>query len=207
MNNKQEHWDDIFSTKQDTELGWYEDDLSPTLNLLSKIAIPSSSTVFLAGAGTSKLVDELIKTNANLVINDISAKALEKLSQRLGATKCQYLHHDLGYSFEQSFEQSVEVDIWVDRAVLHFLLTEEQINHYFDNLKNTVKSGGYVLLAEFSNTGAMHCAGLEVHQYSTDEMQARLGEKFELITSKEYIFITPSKQERPYIYALFKRTA
>lgn len=203
MNNKQEHWDNIFSTKQDTELGWHEDDLSLTLNLLGKIDISSNSTLFLAGAGTSKLVDELLKTNANLVINDISAKALEILSQRLGSSNCQYLHHDLGHTLEQS----VDVDIWVDRAVLHFLLTEEQIKQYFDNLRASVKPGGYVLLAEFSNTGVTHCAGLQVHQYSTDEMQARLGEKFELITSKEYIFINPFKQERPYNYALFKRTA
>jgi len=202
MKGKQAHWDNIFSTKQDTELGWYEDDLSPTLNLLNEIGISSSSTIFLAGAGTSKLADELIKTKATLVINDISAKALEKLSLRLGTDKCQYLHYDMGHSFEQSYE----VDIWLDRAVLHFLLTEEQISHYFNNLRASVKHGGYILLAEFSNTGATHCAGLAVHQYSTDEMQVRLGEKFELITSKEYIFINPFKQERPYNYALFKRT-
>jgi len=203
MKSKQEHWDKIFSTKQDTELGWYEDDLSLTTKFLENIAISSSSAVFLAGAGTSQLVDELLKTNAKLIINDISAKALAKLSQRLGTTKCQYLHHDLGYVFEQNFE----VDIWVDRAVLHFLLTEAHIKHYFDNLRNTVKCGGYVLLAEFSNTGATQCAGLAVHQYSADEMQARLGDNFQLIDSKEYIFVNPFKQERPYIYALFKRTS
>ncbi|GAW97090.1 MULTISPECIES: methyltransferase [Colwellia] len=202
MKSKQEHWDEIFSAKQDTELGWYEDDLSQTLNLLNNIAISASSTLFLAGAGTSKLVDELLKTKAKLLVNDISAKALEQLSQRLDTSQCQYLHHDLSQSFDESFA----VDVWIDRAVLHFLLTEEQITHYFDNLKNTVKCGGYVLLAEFSSTGATHCAGLTVHRYSTDEMQKRLGDKFELIESNEYVFVNPFQQEMPYIYALFKRT-
>ena len=207
--DKQTHWDDIFSAKQDTELGWFEDDCSQTLSLLKNAAISATSTLFLAGAGTSKLVHELIKTDANLIVNDISAKALEKLSQRLSSTQCQYLHHDLGQPFDKSFDKALDkniaVDVWIDRAVLHFLLTEEQIKHYFDNLKSTVKFGGYVLLAEFSNTGATHCAGLAVHQYSVDEMQTRLGDKFQLIDSKEYIFVNPFKQERPYIYALFKR--
>lgn len=203
--DKQEHWDDIFSEKQDTELGWFEGDCSQTLNLLDNIAISASSTLFLAGAGTSKLVDKLIKMDANLIVNDISAKALEKLSQRLDTTQCQYLHHDLGHSFDKAFDKNFTVDVWIDRAVLHFLLTEEQINHYFDNLKSTVKCEGYVLLAEFSSVGATHCAGLAVHRYSVDEMQARLGGKFELICSQEYIFVNPFKQERPYIYALFQR--
>ena len=207
--DKQKHWDDIFSAKQDTELGWFEDDCSQTLSFIKHTAISANSTLFLAGAGTSKLVDELIKTDANLIVNDISAKALETLSQRLNTTQCQYLHHDLGQIFDESFDKisdnSFSVDVWIDRAVLHFLLTEEQINHYFDNLKSTVKCGGYVLLAEFSNTGATHCAGLAVHQYSVDEMQTRLGDKFELIDSKEYIFVNHSEQERPYIYALFQR--
>ncbi|MCJ8295831.1 MAG: hypothetical protein MJK15_15620, partial [Colwellia sp.] len=129
--------------------------------------------------------------------------------QRLNTTQCQYLHHDLGQIFDESFDKisdnSFSVDVWIDRAVLHFLLTEEQINNYFDNLKSTVKCGGYVLLAEFSNTGATHCAGLAVHQYSVDEMQTRLGDKFELIDHKEYIFVNPLQQKRPYIYALFQR--
>ena len=201
--DKQKHWDDIFSAKQDTELGWFEDDCSQTLSFIKHTAISANSTLFLAGAGTSKLVDELIKTDANLIVNDISAKALETLSQRLNTTQCQYLHHDLGQIFDESFDKisdnSFSVDVWIDRAVLHFLLTEEQINHYFDNLKSTVKCGGYVLLAEFSS------AGLAVHQYSLDEMKTRLGDKFELIDHKEYIFVNPLQQKRPYIYALFQR--
>ena len=207
--DKQAHWDDIFSAKEDAELGWSEDDCSQTLSFLKHTAISANSTLFLAGAGTSKLVDELIKTDANLIVNDISAKALETLSQRLNTTQCQYLHYDLGLPFNNNVNKSIDenfaVDVWIDRAVLHFLLTEEQINNYFDNLKSTVKCGGYVLLAEFSNTGATHCAGLAVHQYSVDEMQTRLGDKFELIDSKEYIFVNPFQQERPYIYALFQR--
>ena len=207
--DKQAHWDYIFSAKEDAELGWSEDDCSQTLSFLEHTAISANSTLFLAGAGTSKLVDELIKTDANLIVNDISAKALETLSQRLNTTQCQYLQHDLGLPFNNNVNKSIDenfaVDVWIDRAVLHFLLTEEQINNYFDNLKSTVKCGSYVLLAEFSNTGATHCAGLAVHQYSVDEMQTRLGDKFELIDSKEYIFVNHSEQERPYIYALFQR--
>jgi len=48
-------------------------------------------------------------------------------------------------------------------------------------------------------------SGLNIHQYSEEEMQARLGKEFKLIICEDFIFINPFGQERPYIYALFQR--
>jgi len=55
-----QHWNTIFSTKTDSELGWYERDASQTLKFFDLIPQNKSATIFLPGAGTSVLVDELL---------------------------------------------------------------------------------------------------------------------------------------------------
>lgn len=202
MTNKQTHWNQIFEHKSDQELGWYEADITQTLTALAPANLDDTTTVFVAGAGTSSLVDELVKRHCHLVLNDISDSALARLNKRLGDGSYQCLHHDLAMPLSVEYA----IDVWIDRAVLHFLLTDDEITGYFDNVRRSVVSGGYVLLAEFSITGADKCAGLAVHQYSLEEMQARLGAGFRLIHSEDYIFINPFGEERPYIYALFQRS-
>lgn len=201
MANHSEHWDAVFSIGDDRQLGWYEHDVSQTLKFFKHLKLNADSQIFLAGAGTSSLVDELLKTGSHLILNDISALALAKLKSRVGDGNYQMLQHDLG----MPLTQVQLVDLWVDRAVLHFLLDESAITQYFDNLKASVKSDGYVLLAEFSKAGVEECAGLPVHRYSLEEMQARLGKGFRLIESEDYVFISPHGQKRLYVYALFQR--
>ena len=201
MASHSEHWDAVFSTGDDQQLGWYEHDVSQTLKFFKHLKLNANSQLFLAGAGTSNLVDELLKTGSHLILNDISSLALAQLKSRIGDGNYQMLQHDMGIPLKQV--QSV--DLWVDRAVLHFLLNESAIIQYFDNLKASVKSGGYVLLAEFSKAGVEECAGLPVHRYSVAEMQIRLGTAFTLIESEDYVFISPQGQERLYVYALFQR--
>lgn len=199
------HWDAIFSEQGDSELGWYESDLSQTFTFIDLIPSTESTTTFLAGAGTSQLVDALLAKQHQLIINDISTKALKTLQRRLGKTEApSWLQHDLSKPLPVQMPQ---VDLWVDRAVLHFLLSETDIQTYFRNVTATVRANGYVLLAEFSKVGAPKCAGLEVHRYSIEEMTQRLGKEFKLIHHEDYVFITPFGEPRPYVYALYQRVA
>lgn len=203
MNTLKTHWDNIFSTKADRELGWYEKDISQTLRFLDDIPRNTSNMVFLPGAGTSLLVDELLSKGYQLILNDISDEALNALRERTGEKEgVTWLQHDISEPLPADMPQ---VDIWIDRAVLHFLLDEADIEGYFANLHTVVKPGGWVLLAEFSTFGAPKCAGLELHLYSVDEMSRRMGSEFELIRSEEYTFINPFGDPRPYIYTLYKR--
>ncbi len=198
-----EHWNAIFSGKDDPELGWYESDPSQTLKFLDLIPQREGSTVFLPGAGTSTLVDELVARGYRLVLNDISDEALDRLRGRVGnSDKLIWLHHDISKPLPEDIPP---VDIWIDRAVLHFLLEEEEIQGYFANLRSVVCPGGYVLLAEFSTLGAPKCAGLELHRYSIEEMTERMEEEFKLLRHEEYTFVNPFGETRPYIYALYRR--
>ncbi|MFA7233065.1 MAG: class I SAM-dependent methyltransferase [Terrimicrobiaceae bacterium] len=198
------HWNAIFSTKTDPELGWYESDASQTLKFLDLIPGNKTATIFLPGAGTSVLVDELLSRGSRLILNDISEEALNKLKERTGNMEGQisWLHHDISTPLPEGLPHA---DIWIDRAVLHFLLEEADIQSYFNNLRSAVSPEGYILLAEFATDGAPKCAGLDLHRYSVEEMTERLGTGFALLKHEEYTFINPYGDPRPYIYALYKR--
>jgi hypothetical protein len=198
-----EHWNAIFSAKQDPELGWYEKDASQTLKFLEIIPHRESETVFLPGAGTSVLVDELLARGYNLILNDISDEALNKLKTRIGSNdRVTWLHHDISKPLPNGLPST---DIWIDRAVLHFLLEEEAIKGYFTNLHSSLRNGGHALLAEFSSIGAPKCAGLNLHRYSIEEMNMRMGPHFQLLSHEDYIFTNPSGAPRPYIYSLYRK--
>ncbi len=203
MTTRNEHWNRIFSATADSELGWYESDTSQTLKFLSLIPKSETTTIFLPGAGTSVLVDELIVRGYKLILNDISDEALNKLKSRIGTNdRLTWLHYDISKPLSNATPQA---DIWIDRAVLHFLLEESDIEGYFANLNTATRSGGHALLAEFSTTGATKCAGLEIHRYSVEEMTDRLGKDFELIKSENYTYMNPVGDPRPYIYALYRK--
>lgn len=203
MTTLNEHWNAIFSTKADAELGWYEKDVSQTLKFLDQIPQAESVTVFLPGAGTSVLVDVLLARGHKLILNDISDEALNKLRARIGTSnKLIWMHHDISKPLPDGTPLA---DIWIDRAVLHFLLEEADIQGYFANLQSVIYQGGYALLAEFSTAGARKCAGLELHRYSIEEMTNRMGSEFELVKHEDYTYINPFGDPRPYIYALYKK--
>lgn len=198
------HWNEIFTVKDDPQLGWYEKDVSQTLRFLDLVPGSESATMFLPGAGTSLLVEKVLSRGATVILNDISEAALGKLRQRIGNGNpaATWLHHDIAKPLPAGVPAC---DIWVDRAVLHFLLTEDEIDGYFRNLQFVLRPGGHVLLAEFATCGASKCAGLDVHRYSIDEMTARLGAEFTLVCAEDFTFVNPAGDPRPYVYGLFRR--
>lgn len=204
MKSSSKHWDSIFSDAEDSKLGWYEKDASQTLELLNNISKWESSTIFLPGAGTSILIEKLLTKGAKLALNDISIEAINRVKERLH-DKCDEIHwlcQDISLPIQDAIPN---VDIWIDRAVLHFLTDEDDIEGYFKNVKSTLKVGGYAIFAEFSETGAPECAGITLHRYSIEELSERLGSSFELISHFNHTYINPNGAPRPYIYALYKR--
>ncbi len=198
------HWNRIYAGKPETELGWYEADAGRTLAFLDRLPMGALPWVFLPGAGTSRLADALAARGMRLILDDVSDEALSRLRARLGVAGAEaiWLHHDVSRPLPEGLPP---VDLWIDRAVLHFLLDEKSIEVYFANLRRLLRPGGHVLLAEFSPSGAVRCAGLDVHRYSLDEMARRLGPEFTLLESEESVFVNPAGAPRPYLHALFRR--
>jgi len=203
MKTVADHWNEIFQKTEEEKLGWHENDYAQTLKLLNPVREWKSAKIFVSGVGTSALVDLLSETNAELVLNDISSAAIEKLKQRYRNKKqnFKWLCQDISEPLPVTLD---DIDIWIDRAVLHFLTDECAIEGYFRNVHAAVKTGGYALFAEFSKTGASRCAGLDVRRYDLDDLKIHLT-AFELVKSDEYTYINPMGDPRPYLYALFKK--
>ena len=206
MKSNSEHWNRIFRETADEKLGWYENDPAQTLRLLNQIPNWKASTLFLPGAGTSTLVDVLLNAGAKLILNDISQEALDYVKERVGdrAATVEWVCQDMALPLADTIPP---VDVWIDRAVLHFLTDEADIQGYFNNVHAKVKLGGHALFAEFPPHGSARCAGLDLHRYSVEELSDRLGSGFRLIEYFDHTYINPGGDPRPYIYALFKRVA
>lgn len=202
--NLKKHWNEIYTNTTENKLGWYENDLSPTLKLLFATNLSSDARILNVGVGSSTLIDELIKLGyQNLIASDISNIALENLKNRNKSSNIEVFTDDL--SKPNKLEKLANVDLWIDRAVLHFLSKDEEQDIYFKLLKSKININGYVILAEYNLNGASKCAGLPIKKYSKEILIEKLGIDFELIDSFDYIFKMPSGEERPYIYTLFKK--
>jgi len=76
MSDLGEHWNKIYQETDEEQLGWYETDYSATFDLLQYIPDWKNSKIFIAGAGTSGLIDILLKSNVKLIINDLSTEVI-----------------------------------------------------------------------------------------------------------------------------------
>lgn len=199
------HWNNAYSKNEEEKLGWYETDLSPSLKLINACRPAKDDTILVVGAGSTNLIDELISDNyTSLIATDISDVALTNLTNRVNnAERLECITDDLRNP--DKLKTIEKVDLWFDRAVLHFLVDENDQRRYFDLLRSKVKSGGHVILAEFSLEGASRCSGLPIVNYSKDMLQERLGDEFKLIEEFNYVYTMPSGDKRPYIYTLFRR--
>ena len=197
------HWNEIFKETNEEKLGWYENDFSQTLKFLHLIPEWNNLKMFVAGVGTSGLISMLLKTNIQLVLNDLSPEAIAKAKNKYDDKNQQikWLRQDISQPLPIELYC---IDIWFDRAVLHFLLDDRSVAQYFKNVNSAVKIGGYAIFAEFSTKGALKCAGLQLRRYDVQTLEKNLP-AFELIASEEYTYINPNGEPREYIYSLFNR--
>ena len=151
------------------------------------------------GAGVTTLVQSLLDREFQVTVLDISSEALQILSSRHGAG-VEYKLGDLSSQLELG-----EYDIWHDRAVLHFLLEEEEYQSYVSNLESCIPVGGFAVIETFSLDGAEMCCGLDLRRYSKDMLVELLGENWQLLKSINHVYTNPSGGERPYISTVFQR--
>ena len=202
--NLKQHWNNVYTNNSKEKLGWFETDLSPMFNLINQTKLPKEARIINIGAGSTTLIDELINLNySNLIATDLSEIALGNLALRVGEKKIKTIVDDL--TRPQLLKHIEPVDLWIDRAVLHFFTNPKEQENYFDLLSNTVKSNGYVILAQFNTDSAKFCSGLPVYQYSRVLLEKYIGSGFILIDSFNYTYTMPSGDKREYIYTLFKK--
>lgn len=202
-----DHWDSIYSSKPVTQLGWYEPQPTPSLQLIERCGMDKHEAVLDIGSGASTLINALLEHGyENIYALDISEIALQKAKAELGAEKAdrvQWMVEDITQP-SKAFN-ILGIALWHDRAVFHFFTDDQQRQNYLDTLLKVLRPGGYVILAAFAIGGASKCSGLDVRNYDVESLVQFLGPDFQLIESRQHTYQMPSGDLRPYVYTLFQR--
>lgn len=154
-----DHWNSIYSCRAPTQLGWYQDAPEASARLLEKCDLNPSSPILDVGAGATVFIDYLLDQGfRNITAADISEVALSKLKERLGperSSSVRWIVDDITRS--QVIKNMTDVALWHDRAVLHFLIQEEDRRGYLETLEGVVRPGD-TPLSRPSIPGGPRCA-------------------------------------------------
>jgi SAM-dependent methyltransferase len=203
---QKEHWEQVYSTRLAEKLGWYKPRLDTSIRWIRELDLDKGAPVIDVGGGASTLADDLLDEGfESIAVLDISESALAITKKRLGrqADLVMWLSGDITtYALPQN-----RFELWHDRAVLHFLTGTEEQQAYCTNLLNTLRPGGYLIIAVFAHEAPPKCSGLAVRRYDHEELSSMLGDQFELVRHHKEKHITPRDIEQMYVYCLFRRIA
>lgn len=198
-----EHWNTVYTTKDETAVSWFESDPAVSLALLESAGLTAATCVLDVGGGDSRLVDALAARGLDcLTILDVSGAALERARARIGALSGvpQWIEADVTGDWSCR-----PVDVWHDRAVFHFLTEPEDRRRYLMQLQSTLKPGGAAVIATFALDGPEKCSGLPVRRYSSELLAAELGNAFTLVESRQHQHTTPWGSVQSFQYSRFAR--
>ncbi len=192
---RREHWESIFATKDYTQVLWHQNSPTVSLELVTRHA-RADEAVIDVGCGASLLVDMLIEQGYNdISLLDTSERSLEIVRARLSdkASLPDYICSDV-----VTFTPLRTYRLWHDRALFHFLLLPEERAAYFQKVLQSLAVGGIALISTFRIGGQTQCAGLDIVQYDHTKMLEELPEGLELIAYEEFTHVTPAASEQAY---------
>jgi SAM-dependent methyltransferase len=198
-----EHWQQMYSTRQEQELSWFEEAPAISLELLLAPPLEIDAPVLDVGGGASRLVDALLDRGfTQAAVLDISEAALEKSRLRLDAraSHVRWIVSDI-----TRWEPDVKYRAWHDRAVFHFLTTAEQRFAYRSTLEKAVAPGGTVVIGTLALDGPERCSGLPVQRNSPESLAAELGRSFSLTTVRWVDHATPAGKVQRFQFSRFNR--
>ena len=202
--NKREHWENVYQTKRETDVSWYQPHLERSLDLILRTGVGPGAHILDVGGGASTLVDDLLARGfRNITVVDIAAEPLEVAKTRLGV-RARDVEWRVGDITSMELE-SESFDVWHDRAVFHFLTSEADRKRYIEQVCCALKRGGFVVLATFGPEGPEKCSGLPVKRYHADELHDAFGAAFRMVAHTEEMHRTPWGTEQEFVYCLCMR--
>jgi 2-polyprenyl-3-methyl-5-hydroxy-6-metoxy-1,4-benzoquinol methylase len=202
-NERKSHWENVYGTKGEQEVSWFQDIPTTSLDLLSADGVTLDSAVIDIGAGASRLVDALIaRRHRNVTVLDVSGAALATAQARLGsqADTVRWIEADI-----TQWNPTERYDVWHDRAVLHFLTSEAERDAYRRALLAAVRPGGLVVIGTFDLDGPEKCSGLTVQRYSGASLADMLGDGFERLDTRQEEHATPWGSTQRFQFSRFRR--
>ena len=194
-----DHWDRSFSSTPSgdhTSRGWYQSTADPSWLMIGDLD-PSTSAVDI-GAGASVWVDEALERGwSDLTVLDWSPVALGLSQARLGArvASVTWVEVDvLTWTPPRAF------GLWHDRAVLHFLLEDNDRTRYGQVLRAATAPGSVVVIGGFGPAGPEMCAGLPVRRQSVADFEELFGSDFTIERTFEQSHVRPDKDTQDYLW-------
>jgi ubiquinone/menaquinone biosynthesis C-methylase UbiE len=84
-NSTQAHWDNIYQTKAENELSWFQEHPTVSLDLIRATGAKPGTAIIDIGGRESQLVDALLNEGfRDVTVLDLSGKALSASKARLG---------------------------------------------------------------------------------------------------------------------------
>lgn len=203
MENRQQHWETVYSKKQPHEVSWTQERPETSLQFIAEAGLPLTASIIDIGGGDSRLVDCLLDLGyTDITVLDISAAAIARAQARLGerAARVHWIVSDI-----EDFVPARSYDLWHDRATFHFLTTPEQVTEYVAKAARAVS--GYMTIGTFSEHGPERCSGLPVRQYSEDELTQVLAAGFTKIHCTHEDHVTPFHTIQNFLFCNFGRKA
>ena len=188
-------------SEADAYVSWYRPHLETSLELIERVAAGRSASIIDVGGGESTLVDDLLAEGySDLSVLDISQVAVDKTKERLGLAS-DGVRWLLGDVTKVKLEASA-YDVWHDRAVFHFLASDEERMAYVAQVASAVRSGGHVIVSTFGPEGPTQCSGLDVVRYDADSLHDQFGVRFHLLGSSKELHETPFGTVQQFLYCL-----
>jgi len=200
---KKEHWENVFATKAENEVSWFQKKPETSIQLIQALKLPKDAKIIDIGGGDSYLIDSLIELGyTNLFLLDISEKAILRSKNRLGekADNVTFIVSDV-----LDFKPKEKFDVWHDRASFHFLIKEDEILKYKTTVSDSLTSNGNFVLGTFSNEGPLKCSGLDISQYSVEKILNLFEDTFEMENCFTEDHQTPFETTQNFIFSTFKK--
>jgi SAM-dependent methyltransferase len=199
---RQDHWENVYKTKGETEVSWFQETPAPTLELLALIGATSRTAVIDVGGGASRLVDSLVSRGyEDITVLDLSQAALAAAKARIAdkANRVQWIAADV-----TTWEPSRTYGVWHDRAAFHFLIGAADQTAYLDRLRRALRRGGYAIIGTFALDGPQMCSGLPVARWDAQGLGALLGPDFVLVDARPHEHATPRGAKQRFQFSTFR---
>ena len=201
--SRQAHWENVYVTKRENEVSWFQETPAPSLALIVEAGAAPASGIIDIGGGASRLVDNLLEQGfEDVTVLDLSGAALKAAKARLGARadRVHWLVADVTI-----WEPVKRYDIWHDRAAFHFLTDEKDRAAYIERLTRGLKTGGHAIIATFALDGPEKCSGLPVARYDAASLGQTLGPGFRLVHTRRHEHATPWDSRQIFQFSIFRR--
>jgi SAM-dependent methyltransferase len=201
--SRQAHWENVYTTKRENEVSWFQQSPAPSLELIVQAGATSKSAIIDIGGGASRLVDHLVEQGfEDVTVLDLSGAALAAAKSRLGtgAERVNWIVADA-----TTWEPVKSYDIWHDRAAFHFLTDTSDRAAYVDRLGRGLKIGGHAIIATFALDGPEKCSGLPVARYDSASLGRTLGTAFKLVHTQRHEHVTPWDSRQNFQFSVFRR--